>query len=112
MVSQAYHVSFTAKVRVPIRYITECGLRGPAHRPEDMAAKRLSMVLLLLVGACSFLVSSVQASSKPVVKVQQGLLQGKLLTSARSKNKFVGFLGIPYAKPPVGDLKFKVMQIC
>jgi hypothetical protein len=113
MMSQAYHVPFTAKVRVPIRYITEHGLRGPAHRPEDMAVKRLSMVLLvlLLVGACSFLVSSVQASSKPVVKVQQGLLQGKLLTSARSKNKFIGFLGIPYAKPPVGDLKFKVMQI-
>jgi hypothetical protein len=109
--SQAYHVSFTAKVRVSIRYITELGLRGPVHKPEDMAVKRLSMVVLVLVGACSFLVSPAQASSKPLVKVQQGLLKGKLLTSARSKNRFIGFLGIPYAKPPVGDLKFKVMQI-
>jgi carboxylesterase type B len=55
-------------------------------------------------------VSVAQSSVKPVVKVQQGLLQGKTLTSARSKNKFTGFLGIPYAKPPVGDLKFKVTK--
>jgi carboxylesterase type B len=48
---------------------------------------------------------------KPIVKVQQGLLEGKLFTSAISKNRFTGFLGIPYAKPPVGDLKFKVMKL-
>jgi hypothetical protein len=76
-----------------------------------MAVKRLVMAALVLLGTCSFLVTSAQASRKPIVKVQQGLLQGKLLTSARSKNRFIGFLGIPYAKPPVGDLKFKVMQV-
>jgi hypothetical protein len=76
-----------------------------------MAVRRLLMVVLVLVGMCSFLVSVAQASGKPVVKVQQGLLKGKVLTSAKSKNRFIGFLGIPYAKPPVGDLKFKVMQI-
>jgi hypothetical protein len=76
-----------------------------------MATQRLSMVVLVLVGTCSFLVSVAQCSVKPVVKVQQGSLEGKVFTSAKSKNKFTGFLGIPYAKPPVGDLKFKVMKI-
>jgi hypothetical protein len=109
--SQANHVSSTAKVQVSLRYITELGLCHPAHRPEDMAGQRLPILVLVLVGTCSFLVSVTQSSVKPVVKVQQGLLEGKLLTSARSKNRFTGFLGIPYAKPPVGDLKFKVMKL-
>jgi hypothetical protein len=94
-----------------VRYITELGFCYPAHRPEDMVSQRLPMVVLVLVGIFSFLVSVTQSSLKPVVKVQQGFLEGKLLTSARSKNRFTGFLGIPYAKPPVGDLKFKVMKL-
>jgi carboxylesterase type B len=58
----------------------------------------------------SFPVSLAQISGKPIVKVQQGLLKGKLLKSVGSKNNFAAFLGIPYAKPPVGNLKFKVMR--
>lgn len=52
--------------------------------------------------------SVAHASGHETVNVQQGLLKGKILTSVRNRNKFVGFLGIPYAKPPVGELKFKV----
>ena len=52
--------------------------------------------------------SAALTSEQTTVEVQQGLLKGKILTSVRSKHKFVGFLGIPYAKPPVGELKFKV----
>jgi hypothetical protein len=75
-----------------------------------MAGQRLSVVILVILGTCSFLVSVAQSSKKPIVTVQQGLLKGKLLATPRSTNKYVGFLGIPYAKPPVGDLKFKVMR--
>ncbi|PNF42127.1 Esterase FE4 [Cryptotermes secundus] len=75
-----------------------------------MAGQRLPIAVLVFVGTCSLLVSVTQSSVKPVVKVQQGLIQGKILTSARSKNRFAGFLGIPYAKPPVGDLKFKAPE--
>jgi Carboxylesterase type B len=64
--------------------------------------------MLVTVGTFSILASLPQTSEQAIVKVQQGLLKGKILTSARSKKKFVGFLGIPYAKPPVGELKFKV----
>jgi len=73
-----------------------------------MAVRQLVVVMLVTVGTFSILVSVAQTSEQAIVKVQQGFLKGKILTSVRSKNKFVGFLGIPYAKPPVGELKFKV----
>jgi hypothetical protein len=73
-----------------------------------MAVRQFAVVILVTVGAFSVLVSVAQTSEQAIVKVQQGLLKGKTLTSVRSKNKFFGFLGIPYAKPPVGALKFKV----
>jgi hypothetical protein len=97
-----------AMVQVSIRYITELVLWTSVHKSQDMAARQLAVAMLVTVGTFSILVSVAQTSQQAIVKVQQGLLQGKLLTSARSKNKFLGFLGIPYAKPPVGELKFKV----
>ncbi|XP_041970478.1 esterase E4-like isoform X2 [Aricia agestis] len=48
-------------------------------------------------------------SEAPVVKVAQGELQGKLVTSPSGKG-FYTFLGIPYAKPPIGSLRFRAPQ--
>ena len=73
-----------------------------------MAGRQIVVVMLVTVGIFSILLSVAHTSEQAIVKVQQGLLKGKILTSVRSRNKFVGFLGIPYAKPPVGELKFKV----
>lgn len=42
-----------------------------------------------------------------VVQVKQGLIKGKYWKTWRNKT-FVGFTSIPYAKPPIGDLRFKV----
>ncbi|XP_049950223.1 esterase E4-like isoform X2 [Schistocerca serialis cubense] len=41
--------------------------------------------------------------------VRQGSLRGKLVTSPTG-TAFCSFLGIPYAKPPVGSLRFKPPQ--
>lgn len=106
--AHAGHFLSMAMVQVSIRYITELGVWAPLHRSQDMAARQLVVMMLVTVGTFSILVSVAQTSEQAIVKVQQGLLKGKLLTSVRSKNKFVGFLRIPYAKPPVGELKFKV----
>lgn len=46
----------------------------------------------------------------PQVKLPQGMVDGKLLIS-ESGQKYFGFFGIPYALPPVGPLRFKVLWI-
>lgn len=46
----------------------------------------------------------------PIVSVHQGQLKGKHYVSRSGRNYFA-FQGIPYAKPPVGNLRFKVFTI-
>ena len=43
-----------------------------------------------------------------VVKTEKGLVQGVLLTTITEGRKYYAFRGIPYAKAPVGHLRFKV----
>ena len=43
-----------------------------------------------------------------VVRVDQGELQGKQNKSALSGKTYYTFSGIPYAEPPLGELRFKV----
>ncbi|XP_039294745.1 venom carboxylesterase-6 isoform X1 [Nilaparvata lugens] len=53
--------------------------------------------------------SSGSADPTPEVVLPQGRLQGTFLKT-RSGKAFEGFLSIPYARPPVGELRFKVAQ--
>jgi carboxylesterase type B len=46
-------------------------------------------------------------SGTVIVDLAQGTLRGKQ-TTAKSGFKYYSFKGIPYAKPPVGQLRFKV----
>lgn len=41
------------------------------------------------------------------VQINTGTLQGVILKS-RDGNEFNAFLGIPYAQPPIGSLRFEV----
>lgn len=41
------------------------------------------------------------------VTINQGKLAGTILQS-RNATKFYAFFGIPYAKPPIGELRFQV----
>ncbi|XP_059046858.1 juvenile hormone esterase-like [Achroia grisella] len=45
----------------------------------------------------------------PIVRVEHGELQGQVVTSPSGKS-FYSFQGIPYAKPPLGSLRFKDPQ--
>lgn len=45
----------------------------------------------------------------PIVTVEQGQLQGKVVSSSTGKS-FYSFQGIPYAKPPLGSLRFQAPQ--
>lgn len=44
-----------------------------------------------------------------IVKISQGAIEGKEMINDNGKS-FRGFLGIPYAKPPIGNLRFKVRR--
>lgn len=44
----------------------------------------------------------------PVVKIGDGVIVGKEVLSAETGEKYLSFQGIPYARPPVGPLRFKV----
>jgi hypothetical protein len=67
---------------------------------------RILSVLVLLTNTNELL--SAQAEVKDVtVLTAQGLLRGLQIESVRNQQVFA-FLGIPYARPPVGDLRFKV----
>lgn len=46
-----------------------------------------------------------------LVKTNYGLVQGRHRSGCEGV-KYVSFQGIPYARPPVGELRFKVKHIC
>lgn len=43
----------------------------------------------------------------PRVVVDEGVIEGHILETAYGKD-YVGFEGIPYAEPPIGNLRFEV----
>lgn len=63
--------------------------------------------LLFLVLTCNPGTAQGEDEEGPLVQVEQGLLRGLRGLSVREK-EFLAFLGIPYAKPPTGELRFKV----
>ncbi|CAH1397285.1 unnamed protein product [Nezara viridula] len=58
--------------------------------------------LLLLAVSC-------RAEVGPIVETSQGKVQG-FITVSRSGRNYKVFAGIPYAKPPVGELRFKAPE--
>lgn len=50
------------------------------------------------------------AEEAPVTTVEKGQLKG-LMGYNLDGEKFLKFLGIPYAKPPINELRFQVSAI-
>ncbi|PSN38456.1 hypothetical protein C0J52_15620 [Blattella germanica] len=49
------------------------------------------------------------SEEEPLVNTEQGILRGLTTISIRDQ-QFFAFLGVPYAKPPVGELRFRAPQ--
>lgn len=47
----------------------------------------------------------------PVVQIADGALKGTTIEGYNGLFLILAFLGIPYARPPVGELRFKVSFI-
>lgn len=51
---------------------------------------------------------SVFCAEKPVVDTSHGKISGKYLTTLYENIEYAAFMGIPYALPPIKDLRFLV----
>ncbi|KAJ6666150.1 hypothetical protein lerEdw1_001054 [Lerista edwardsae] len=77
-----------------------------------MATSRVGRHLLLLILASlgSALAAEGQAATPPEVLTKNGRLQGKHVKVSGAGRDVDVFLGVPYAKPPVGPLRFSPPQ--
>lgn len=57
---------------------------------------------IVTIWTCSILIYAT-----PIVEIKNGTLEGSIKKSKSGRN-FYSFRGIPYALPPVGELRFKV----
>jgi len=77
---------------------------------QDLSQRTMLCKLFLIVSATTLALQAASPHNAPTVHVQQGTLTGTYLTS-RYGRKFAAFQGIPYAQPPIGELRFKVSVI-
>ncbi|KDR24380.1 Esterase FE4 [Zootermopsis nevadensis] len=57
-----------------------------------------------------YIFGSVASEFDPIVHIHEGFIRGTTLSSIRSNLTFFAFMGIPYARPPIGELRFKAPQ--
>lgn len=66
-----------------------------------MSSKKISLLIIInnlwIYGLC--------VNNKPIVKIRQGEIEGKIQQS-RNGRYFSSFLGIPYALPPINNLRY------
>jgi len=72
-----------------------------------MINKRI--ILLTFVNFCG-INGEIVDSKAPIVETSNGWIVGKTFKTSNFK-EFDGFLGIPFAKPPVGNLRLRVSSI-
>lgn len=58
-----------------------------------------------------FLVFADSAETDPVARIRNGTLEGVFMKSRKGR-EYAAFRGIPYALPPLGELRFQVRLDC
>ena len=64
---------------------------------------------MLIFTCCLVLISTVFSEEFVTYETLQGNVRG-LIKTARNGDQFYAFLGVPYARPPIGDLRWQPPQ--
>lgn len=68
-------------------------------------------LLFLLILLSVIATATGHADNTIIVRTGNGEIRGGVLNTLLIKRPFHSFKGIPYAKPPIGDLRYKVRPI-
>lgn len=82
----------------------------PSKERRSCVAYTVVCVAVGLIIAGTILAIAFISTPVKTVETGNGLVRGSRHTSLRKKVEFFAFRGIPYAKPPVGDLRLKVFM--
>lgn len=70
-------------------------------------SKKKGTVLSLFI-LISIIDLKVNADLSRIIHTNKGPVQGEILQTVLNQTEYLSFRGIPYAKPPIDELKFKV----
>lgn len=65
-------------------------------------------LFIILCGICLFVFNANIAYSEPTITISNGTLVGTIMRT-RLGREINAYRGIPYAAPPIGELRFKVI---
>jgi len=66
------------------------------------------IVAISILLLASFAIDYIKHEDRPIVRFSSGSVQGIFGLSSDTYRKYKAFYGIPYAKPPVKELRFEV----
>jgi len=72
--------------------------------------KTFLSIAVAFLGVYYYKTSVEKLPESPIVTTRSGSLQG-VISRSRDGREFFKYLGIPYAQPPIGPLRFAVSQI-
>lgn len=75
-----------------------------------MNFKFAAVAAVVLLFCIVIVQSEAQVEDYPIANTTNGLVQGRLHYTLFYRNPYYAYKGIPFGKPPVGELRFKVKQ--
>lgn len=68
------------------------------------------VVIATLIALGANQLAQAYAPKPPLTNLKYGTVRGITLTTSRTEREYDSYRGIPYAKPPIGNLRFKAPE--